>query len=1041
MGQSGGVAVIKSGKISYIAGESAQSNDFDLQIETDNSVHFYTTCCNNSLSYTPTGATLAGQWHMVAATFDATAGTRAIYWDGALVKSDNVTSQTNKPGQFQIGSSSVFSNRYFNGGIDEVAVWTYALSAPQVYRMFASRPGTGGTINSLTPAVVTAGSGAAALSISGQNLVSGSTVWWTSPSGLTTILTPTSVSANQLAVMIPAGLLATPGAAEVSIANASGVPANQLPLTIQNLPLSISPVTGTLAGGITNQFYSLTMTASGGSGNYSWSITNESAGLNLGPSSGVGATFFVAGTPLVANTSPNLGLTVTLNDTTTGQHQSQTYIIPVTVPLSITSSTNSIATTTGGSVSASFSASGGAPPYTYSVGGQPAGVTVGSDGSLSGSPTQAGTFSAVVGVSDAVGNSISTSVTINVLGLTTTTLPSGTAGQFYSGTVAATGGTGTYSFSAAGAPTGLSLGGSGSLTGTAKTSGTFTLSITVTSGALSLTGSVGLTIAKPPALAISGVSLPAGTVAVPYSQSLSGTGGIPPYTWVLNSGSLPQGLSMSASGIISGTPATPATTSFSLQVIDTAGATITANGSLQIHAPPLNITTQTLPSGMNGVDYPQQTLTASGGVAPYTFALSTGSSLPAGMALSSGGVLSGIPGAAGTFSLGLTVTDSDSPATKTTGSVGLTIRLASPDLILTSGSLAFTLLTPATNPPASQSVGVQATVAAQKIAYSASISPAVTWLAISNGTTTPDSIQASITSAALALSPGDYQTTISAACTASACTGHTQTVSVDLKVTATPPKLQIDTGLLAFATTSVTSGQLSQPIVIENTGGGTIGFTSAACEAGWCTVSAPSAGLGGRASTSIPVTVDPILLSPGFYRTQVDIATSAGAGSVPVTLFIAANSSMTLAPAGQQFTMPAGSAPGNPNGSFLVSVINSTPVNWYAAVLPGASWLVLATPGGTSSSTQPATVSFSIDPVAAGALSPGAYYGRIEITSTDVSNSPQDFEVVLNVTPAAAAVTRIGAGRFTFHHELQWRAAAGNGDRLLRFREPVDVPG
>src|ERR1035438_10593677 len=90
---------------------------------------------------------------MIAATLDATAGTRAVYWDGALVASDSVASQTNKAGQFQVGSSSVFGGRFFNGGIDEAAVWNYALTAPQVYRLFATRPlGSHGIVNSLSPA-------------------------------------------------------------------------------------------------------------------------------------------------------------------------------------------------------------------------------------------------------------------------------------------------------------------------------------------------------------------------------------------------------------------------------------------------------------------------------------------------------------------------------------------------------------------------------------------------------------------------------------------------------------------------------------------------------------------------------------------------------------------------------------------------------------------------------------------------------------------------------------------------------------------------
>ena len=1007
-----------TGKISYIAGESAQSNDFDLQIETDNSVHFYTTCCNNSLSYKPSQATLAGQWHMVAATFDATAGARAIYWDGVLVKNDNIVSQTNKTGQFWIGNTSLFSsfgNRYFNGGIDEAAVWNYALTAPQVYRMFASRPpGTSGTINSFSPASAALNGSATTLTISGQNLGTGSTVWWTSPAGQstssqtagsqTTILTPSSVTAGNIVVTIPSALLTTTGAAEVSVANSAGVPGNQLPFTVAYPPLSISPVSGTLPGGQTNQLYFLTLTAAGGSGSYSWSIASQTAGLNMGPPSAAGATFNLIGTPQVANAAPGLSLIVTLTDTTTGQQQQAIYLIPVISTLSMTPSTTSIATAIGGFPSASISVSGGQPPYTFSIGGQPAGVNIGSGGSLSGSPTQAGTFYAVVSVTDSAGTSAATPITINVLGVTTSTLPNGMAGQFYSGSVGATGGTSAYSFSATGLPSGLSMSSSGSLTGTTQANGTFTISVTVASGGLSATSGVSLTIAKPLPLSISSTSLLSATVSVPYSQSFSGTGGVPPYTWTVNSGSLPQGLSMSASGIISGTPVTVGTVSFGVQATDAAGAIVTATTSIVIKPAPLTITTQTLPSGMNGVDYPQQTLTASGGISPYTWTISTGSALPSNMSLSSGGIISGIPGSAGTFSVGITVTDSASPATKTSGTLSLVIRPAAPDLILTSGSLAFALSVPASTPPASQSIGVQATVATQHIGYSVSVSPAAPWLSLTNGTTTPDSIQVSITSAALALTAGDYQTTITATCTSTACMGHTQTVSVDLKVTATPAMLQVDTGLLSFATTAAATGSLSQPIVIENTGGGTIGFTSVSCETAWCTASAPSGNVGGGASVSIPVTVNPSLLPPGFYRTQVDIATSAGIGSVPVTLFIAANSSMTLAPAGQQFNMPAGSAPGNPNGSFLVSVNNSTPVNWSAAVLPGSNWLLLGTPSGTSSSTQPGTASFSIDPVAAGALSPGAFYGRVEITSPDVTNSPQDFEVVLNVTPAAAAV-------------------------------------
>ena len=82
---------------------------------------------------------------------------------------------------------------------------------------------------------------------------------------------------------------------------------------------------------------------------------------------------------------------------------------------------------------------------------------------------------------------------------------------------------------------------------------------------------------------------------------------------------------------------------------------------------PLQITSPAPPSGTTGVAYASSgfTLGASGGKAPYTWAPASGSALPPGLSLSNG-VISGIPTAAGTYNVALTVTDSQSPAAKTT---------------------------------------------------------------------------------------------------------------------------------------------------------------------------------------------------------------------------------------------------------------------------------------------------------------------------------------------------------------------------------------
>jgi len=67
-----------------------------------------------------------------------------------------------------------------------------------------------------------------------------------------------------------------------------------------------------------------------------------------------------------------------------------------------------------------------------------------------------------------------------------------------------------------------------------------------------------------------------------YSQSLTATGGFPPYTWALVSGALPAGLSISPTGVISGTPEADGASTFSLKVTDTAGGSVTQTFSISV---------------------------------------------------------------------------------------------------------------------------------------------------------------------------------------------------------------------------------------------------------------------------------------------------------------------------------------------------------------------------------------------------------------------------------------------------------------------------
>src|SRR5277367_5080168 len=122
---------------------------------------------------------------------------------------------------------------------------------------------------------------------------------------------------------------------------------------------------------------------------------------------------------------------------------------------------------------------------------------------------------------------------------------------------------------------------------------------------------------SPAPLSISTSSLPMGQVDTAYSVTLAAKGGTPPYQWALASGALPAGLTLAASGTITGTPTAAANAAIGVKVTDSGSPAQSSTRTLTlVVVPPLVVNTKSLPAGVVGVAY-AASLSASGGTPPY----------------------------------------------------------------------------------------------------------------------------------------------------------------------------------------------------------------------------------------------------------------------------------------------------------------------------------------------------------------------------------------------------------------------------------------
>lgn len=417
-------------------------------------------------------------------------------------------------------------------------------------------------------------------------------------------------------------------------------------LTLVVTPMSVTPAFS-LPDGFVNTSYSVPLTATGGTGPYTWSIAQFNY---LPPGLTLGADGPVTGTPTA---SGQFFFTLTLEDSAShalvrsfrmsvypeGGHP------PLNLPLAAT-----FTNLNPGLVLILLSAAGGVPAYHYSLTpgattvpgmrvqdgqplptGFPPTVTAGFLGVI----TTAGTYQTSIRVTDVLGTTFDRAITLKLTALQTvssTVPPKGTVNQFYSFAPTPYGGSGRYSWSATNLPAGLVIDSSGQISGVPTLAGTSFPTVTLRDLDTSESILVRLTLTVDPFAITTNGALPRGTVGTAYGQTLMAPD-CPDCAWTALT-ALPAGFSLSAAGVLSGTPTVVFNRTFSIQASGSAG-TAQKLFSLSVDAstpPPLSIANNGSLGFVTVAAFPAISLIGLGGTPPYSWSLESGT-LPPGLTL------------------------------------------------------------------------------------------------------------------------------------------------------------------------------------------------------------------------------------------------------------------------------------------------------------------------------------------------------------------------------------------------------------------------